>query len=114
MNAHRAEANVTRGRIGGLALAVGLAAMATATPALAHCYKFKNEAHTPRTLMLVGGGALQATLSPGATWPERGEYCAYGATVIVTVEPGWIADVAGQFIAGDGPTAKPSGTYNLK
>lgn len=105
---------MTRSRIRALALAGAAVVVATATPALAHCYKFKNEASTPRTLMLVGGGALQATLSPGATWPERGEYCAYGATVIVRVDPGFIADVLGQFVAGDGPTAIASGTYILK
>jgi hypothetical protein len=97
----------------GLALAAGLATLATATPASAYCYKFRNSTTAPRTLILLGSGGLTASVAPGATWPEHGDYCAYGMNVIVKVEPGSI-DAPGPFIAGDGPTATPPGTYVLK
>ena len=93
-----------------LALALGVA---TATPAAAHCYKFQNTTSQPRTLTLVGGGNLSATVAPNGFWPERGQYCVYGANVVVRVESGLIDGLA-QFPAGDGPMAKPSGTYELK
>jgi hypothetical protein len=96
-----------------MALALGVAATAMATPAAAYCYKFKNTASTSRTLMMVGGGNFTTTIAPGTTWPERGEYCVYGTTVTVRVEQGLI-DGGPQLIAGDGFNAKPSGTYDLR